>query len=265
MSFPVIIELFGFKLHPHVLFELLGYSIGFQLYLRTRTRWQYRPLSRSHNLWLIAACIVGALVGSKILSWLDAPSTYWAHRYDIEYILGGKTIVGGLLGGWIGVEIAKIRLGIREATGDAFVFPLIAGLVIGRIGCFLSGLDDSTFGVATALPWGIDFGDGIARHPTQLYEIAFLLATALLLAGRMRRRYVNGYLFRVFTAMYLAFRLVVDFFKPGEHAYFGMNGIQVASAIGMLICIASLLRMRRRLTTSRQSNTWQIDPTSSTS
>ena len=59
------------------------------------------------------------------------------------------------------------------ATGDLLALPLVLGIAIGRIGCFLSGLEDQSYGVATALPWGVDFGDGVARHPTQLYEYRF--------------------------------------------------------------------------------------------
>ena len=35
-------------------------------------------------------------------------------------IFGGKTVVGGLVGGWIGVELAKKVLGIRGSTGDGW-------------------------------------------------------------------------------------------------------------------------------------------------
>src|SRR5258708_36630797 len=62
----------------------------------------------------------------------------------------------------------------RRSTGDLCVYPLIFGQCVGRIGCFLTGLDDHTHGNFTSLPWGVNFGDG-PRHPTQLYEILFLL------------------------------------------------------------------------------------------
>ncbi len=77
-----------------------------------------------------------------------------------------------MLGGLIGVEIGKKYAGVTESTGDRFVMPILVGLIIGRIGCFIAGLHDDTYGNPTALPWGIDFGDGIPRHPTQLYDIA---------------------------------------------------------------------------------------------
>jgi phosphatidylglycerol:prolipoprotein diacylglycerol transferase len=74
------------------------------------------------------------------------------------------------------VEIVKRSIGLRTSTGDLYAIPLAIGIAIGRIGCFLTGLSDNTYGNPTSLPWAINFGDGIPRHPTQLYEIVFLLA-----------------------------------------------------------------------------------------
>jgi len=90
--------------------------------------------------------------------------------------MGGKTIVGALIFGLISVELMKRYIGVRQSTGDLYAIPLALGIAIGRIGCFLTGLDDNTYGTPTTLPWAINFGDGIPRHPTQLYEIAFLVA-----------------------------------------------------------------------------------------
>jgi phosphatidylglycerol---prolipoprotein diacylglyceryl transferase len=67
------------------------------------------------------------------------------------------------------VEVTKKIIKVPTSTGDAFAYPLIVGTAIGRIGCFFTGLSDRTYGTATSLPWGIDFGDRIPRHPTQLY------------------------------------------------------------------------------------------------
>jgi prolipoprotein diacylglyceryltransferase len=53
---------------------------------------------------------------------------------------------------------------------DLLAVPLCAGIALGRVGCFLAGPADRTHASATALPWGVDHGDGIARHPVALYE-----------------------------------------------------------------------------------------------
>ena len=99
---------------------------------------------------------------------------------QFHLLWGGKTIVGGLLGGLIGVELTKRLVRWKHSTGDDFVYPLMLGLGLGRIGCFLTGLDDHTYGTPTTWFTGVNFGDGVYRHPTQLYEILFLIVLALL-------------------------------------------------------------------------------------
>jgi phosphatidylglycerol---prolipoprotein diacylglyceryl transferase len=125
---------------------------------------------------VIAAAVAGAAVGSKLLFLLEDPHLTWQHLHDPAYLIGGKTIVGALAFGLVSVELTKRYIGLRQSTGDLYAIPLALGIAIGRIGCFLTGLSDNTYGTATNLPWAVNFGDGIPRHPTQLYEIAFLLA-----------------------------------------------------------------------------------------
>ena len=106
------------------------------------------------------------------------------------------------------------------------------GIAVGRIGCFLTGLPDRTHGIETGLPWGVDFGDGIIRHPTQLYEVAFLALLFVLmlrLAGRLR---VAGDQFKLFMLAYMTFRLAVEFIKPVVRIG-GVSAIQWA-------CLATL-------------------------
>src|SRR5262249_31452501 len=139
----------------------------------------------------------------------------------------GKTAVGGLLGGWIAVAIEKRRLGIAERTGDLFALPLAVGFAIGRIGCFLTGLPDGTYGTATSLPWGVDLGDGLLRHPTALYESAFMIVVAIMLV-RLEPVVKRGQLFQIFVFAYLAFRLAVDVIKPGTSLALHLTAIQWA-------------------------------------
>ena len=229
MNFPRYFHLFGLTLHPHPVMEAVAYTASFQLYLFLRRRWPGPRVPLEQNLWVIVGAIGGALVGSKLLAWAESWPTYLAawRRGGVAAILGGKTIVGGLLGGWAGVEVAKRPLGIRFSTGDAFVFPLALGMAIGRVGCFLTGLTDGTCGRHTSVPWAVDFGDG-PRHPAQLYDIAFLALLATALRLRMRWPHESGRLFRLFVLSYCLYRFSVEFVKPTGPTYAGVSGIQLA-------------------------------------
>ena len=137
-------------LHP--IFETLAYTVGYAVYRRSRDR-RGDFLPDDYRWLIIAAASIGALLGSRFLGLLEEiPISQLTWRNLL--FPGGKTIVGGLLGGWLAVEIAKRFKHIHSRTGDLFVVPLCIGIAIGRIGCFLAGLADDTFGTSTHLPWG---------------------------------------------------------------------------------------------------------------
>ncbi|MFJ5713225.1 prolipoprotein diacylglyceryl transferase [Neobacillus sp. NPDC093127] len=227
MNFPFYI----FGIHPHLLFEALAYFIGFRVYLFTRNK-ERIPMDKA--LWVVVGATLGAALGSKFLYLFEDPEKTLENWNNLIYLIEGKTIVGGLLGGLIGVETAKKLIGWTRSTGDDFVLPLAVGMMIGRIGCFLTGLDDHTYGVATTWFTGVDFGDGIKRHPTQLYEICFLLVLIIVLY-QIKRKQVGweGLLFQLFMLSYLSFRLMIDFIKPTPHPYWILNNIQLASLLGI--------------------------------
>ncbi|MDF2629183.1 MAG: diacylglyceryl transferase [Symbiobacteriaceae bacterium] len=245
LTFPVYIPVGPYQIHPHFLFETLAYFIGFRLYLWLR-RGSGDTISESTRWWVVAGATVGAALGSKVLYWFEQPALTLAHLTDLTYLMAGKSIVGGLLGGLAGVELTKKWIGESRSTGDLFVIPLAAGMAIGRIGCFLTGLADHTHGVVTALPWGVDFGDGIARHPTQLYEMAALAAIALWAGARRRTAVQSGDIFKGFMILYLLFRFGVELIKPDPRPYLGLSGIQVACVGGLLYYLRDLSRVLLR-------------------
>jgi len=224
--------------HPswHPVFEALGYISGYLVYKRERSR--HGDVVPEPQRWtVLAAAAVGALVGCRLLGLAEQwPAVLAAWRSgDLLRLLfspGGKTVVGGLLGGWLGVEIAKRFSGIHRRTGDLFVLPLCVGIAVGRVGCLLAGLADDTYGKPTSLPWAVDFGDGIGRHPVQAYEILFLILIAMLVSRK--DKLPEGARFRIFLASYLAWRVVIDFLKP-QPLLRGLDVIQWASLAGLAV------------------------------
>src|ERR1700733_6398049 len=130
--FPVILNFWGWLIYLHQVTDFAAYTVAFRYYLFLKKKWRGARLSPEANAWLLLGGIFGALIGAKILAWTEAPEIYWRIRFEPSFWSGGKTIVGGLLGGWIGIEVAKKFNGIRFSTGDVCVFPLILGISIGR-------------------------------------------------------------------------------------------------------------------------------------
>ncbi len=128
----------------------------------------------------------------------------------------GKSVVGGLAGAIVVIEFLKWRAGITVSTGLRFAAPLAAAIAVGRIGCFLAGMDDETYGTPTSLPWGHDFGAGIPRHPVQLYEtgvmVLFLAVFIVLLRSGCRLATRAGFYF--FVGAYAGQRFLWEFLKP---------------------------------------------------
>ena len=217
----------------HATFQWFAVLVGGQLYLRL----QRTSVTRIEGprFAVLVGCSVGAGLGSKAVHLLYNPASLEAFVQQPALLLSGQSIVGGLLGGWLGVELAKQFAGVRHSTGDHFVVPILVGLAIGRVGCFVTGLYDETSGSPTTLPWGYDYGDGVHRHPTQLYDIGFAAAgLAAYLRARSHVTWPSGFAFKLLMIAYLTFRLGVDFLKPAPALYLGgLSGIQIACCFGL--------------------------------
>lgn len=192
---------------------------------------------------IIASCVVGAAIGSKLITILADPHTMAGHFASVETFAAGKGVVGALVGGWLGIEICKFFTGIKSYTGDTFVLPLIAAMVIGRIGCFVTGFHDHTYGMPADLPWAFDFGDGIKRHPSQIYEILALLFIVVCIELLKPRLHNQGDQFKFFMSAYMVYRLAADTFKPVPHPYFGLSIEQVVAVCVLLYYSRFLLSL----------------------
>ncbi|MDF2432035.1 MAG: phosphatidylglycerol---prolipoprotein diacylglyceryl transferase [Mucilaginibacter sp.] len=232
MHFPVNIPLAKSYIQIHFVCETLSYFFGYRYYIYLRKR-SIDLINTDNRLIIFIGAAVGAFIGSHVIGVLENPTLL--RHFSLIYFMGNKTIVGGMLGGLIGVELTKKKIGVKASSGDLMVYPLILAMIIGRIGCFLGGLKDGTYGVASNLPWAINFGDGIPRHPTNLYEILFwLLLWLVLILTERRHQFTDGSKFKIFLAGYLTFRLLVEFIKPDYIILFGLSVIQ-------LVCIAGIL------------------------
>lgn len=234
MHFPFNIHLGTATASVHAVMETLAFFVGFRyfLYLRKKGGDAY---STSSRIWVIIGAIFGALIGSRLIGSLERPYELSLTNNVLEYIYNNKTVVGGFLGGLVGVELTKKIIGEKKASGDLFVYPMVLALMIGRIGCFSMGVYEETYGVESRLPWAMNLGDGIPRHPVALYEIFFLLLLWIALKRLQKTTPLqNGALFKLFMISYLLFRFLLDFIKPHYSVAVGLSTIQ-------LICLAGLL------------------------
>ncbi len=166
---------------------------------------------RMHPQYLVAASL-SATIGAYAFGTLNL----WASGVHAV----ARSVEGGLAGGVLAIEILKARSGIRGSTGVRLAAPLAAAIAVGRLGCFFAGRDDFTYGTPTSLLWGVDFGDGVRRHPVQLYEAAVMVAFLVTFLVLRRRGVPGGHPlavrhgFYLFVGVYAAQRFIWEFLKP---------------------------------------------------
>lgn len=219
-------------------FTLLGYVTGALVLLLAA---RGRQWDRRATLWLLLAGLAGGLVGAKLAQWLVVGWPFGSSAAQmLRPAAGGRTIIGGILGGWLAVELAKWRLGIRRSTGDLFALALPAGEAVGRIGCWLHGC---CYGVPASLPWAV-YQHGALRHPAQAYSmLVALVIFAVLLALRTRLRR-EGDLFRLYLLLYGTGRFLVEFVRYRDQLYAGLSlaqwlSLELAAAGGLALLLSS--------------------------
>lgn len=220
---PVLFDVGGHPVMSYSVFVTIGLVAAVLVYwLNTR-----RHAVGNNALYIAIAAATGGVLGAKLPIWVAHIGDIIADPARWELVLSGRTIVGGIIGGALGVYIVKRRLGITQRLGNYLVPSLALGIFFGRIGCFLAGC---CYGTVTSLPWGVDFGDGLMRHPTQLYE-ALLVLGIFVYSQLAKERYEPGKLFGVFMVVYFGWRFLVEFIRVNPVAAAGLTYYQVASAL----------------------------------
>ena len=163
-----------------------------------------------------------------------------------EWLADGKTITTGLIGAYLAVEVVKWILGIRVKTGGSFVLPLAIAIAIGRWGCFFNGC---CAGMPTDLPWGYDFGDGVRRHPTQIYESLFHLSMAGMIELPWIRWKLHSHRLQFYLISYAGYRFVTEYIRPEPIYGWGLTFYQwalIVLASGLISQWILELRSERR-------------------
>ncbi len=195
----------------HTLWDLAAWlmALGVLYYFyRTRsdlfTQSSLGSVQRGYFLSLSAGGLIGAYAIGSANLWLSGQPTL------------ARSIVGGIVGAITAVELYKSRQKVRGSTGGIIAPALAFGICIGRIGCHLAGLADLTYGIPSHLPWAVDYGDGIPRHPVALYEsltMGLLFIALLLMLRRTPERFLREG-FYWFCLVYGVQRFAWEFLKP---------------------------------------------------
>lgn len=225
---PVLFKIGNFPIESYPVMLFLALLVGIGIYI-----WQLEKdgIKSSNAFYIALFGIVGGTIGSK----LPLIFMYWneinSSTNSLNAVLQGRTIVGGLIGGGISVLIAKRLFNIKEKMGNQLAIPIAVAMAIGRVGCLLRGC---CYGKETHLVWGVDFGDHILRHPTQIYEIIFDIAMVIYLSIRKRKGVRPGQLYSIFLNGYLSFRFLLEFIRIEKVSFIGLTDFQILCIVGLL-------------------------------
>jgi phosphatidylglycerol:prolipoprotein diacylglycerol transferase len=180
-------------------FQILALLTAFLLRKPSTLPWRQR-------LAVLAGALAGAGIGAKL------PFAILSHEPFFSgsaWFTEGKTILAGLAGGYLGVELAKLLAGIREKQGDGFAMPLAAAVAVGRWGCFFNGC----CGAPLVPP----------------IESAFHAAMAVLLWRLGRVEALRWQLLKLYMIAYCAFRFFIEFIRTEPRVALGLTPYQYGS------------------------------------
>lgn len=227
----------GASIPSYALFVLLGVAVA--AWVRRAERKRLSQLHDPRMRYVNAAALVGAIAGSRLGMLLFEPAQAASHAFDLT----GKTVVGGLAGGYLAVELCKRVIGLRESTGDAWAVALPLAQAFGRIGCFLHGC---CYGRETSLPWGVRML-GEVRHPVALYEVLGDLTIALILYTVRERTAPAGRLFKLYLLSYALLRFMLEPLRGDGAVVLGpLTAVQWV-CLAAAIALSLSLRQQRAL------------------
>jgi prolipoprotein diacylglyceryltransferase len=237
-------------LPAHQLFVGLGVLAALVVFVLESRR-------RGHDDDRLLIVVTGALVGGAIFmrmgTWLQHVHLRENASLAEQWLYGNRSILGGLVGAWLGVHVAKRLCGYRLRTGDLFAPAVALGMAVGRIGCFLT----EEPGTPTGHGWGITLDApaaartgapaGVPLHPSFAYEIAFHLAAFLVIWLWLRHRELpSGEVFVWYVAAYGVFRFLVEFVRGNEVVLAGLTRPQLFLLVTVpLLLVRLALRARR--------------------
>ncbi len=201
------------------------------------------------NRQILKFAVIGLavdLIGARLAWFIQQRPNLSGHWLDLlKLSSGGASALTVLAPGVLVISWLLKRQGRPVLPVVAAILPaLVLAMAIVRVGCFVNGC---CYGLFTTVPWAIcSPGEARGRHPTQLYELLFLLGLFFLLL-RMEKSSA-GPARRVWTAAagYAAFRFLNDFFRI-DHLFpfaWGLTVNQWIALTVLMICGAIALKKR---------------------
>jgi len=248
--FPALSTVAGLPVPAHSLFVALGVLAATAVFVVEARR---RGQTDERVVYVVLGALVGGAVFMRLGTWLQHVDLRENASLTEQWLYGNRSILGGLVGAWLGVHVAKRLVGYPLRTGDLFAPAVALGMAVGRIGCLLTELP----GTPTGTPYGITLGAeaagrlgapaGVPLHPSFVYEIVFHAVAFAVLWGWLRHRPpAPGETLTLFLAAYGVFRFLVEFVRGNEVAWVGLTRPQLFLLVTVPLLLARVAWLLRR-------------------
>jgi phosphatidylglycerol---prolipoprotein diacylglyceryl transferase len=235
---PVLFHIGNTDVSTYSFFISLGIIAGALIYFYEAKK---NKQANEFSFLVAIGAFVGSAIGAKLLELLINIDHIETANDLFLFLFSGRTVIGGLIGGTIGVWLTKRIIGLKAKRGNLFAPAVAIGMAIGRIGCFFNGC---CYGKPSHLPWAVDFGDGVTRHPSQLYESVFMLLMFFVLKfGYNKEKIAPGYLFKILMIAYFIYRFLIEFIRVERTAIMGLTYFQIISLFVLIYLVLSEKRL----------------------
>lgn len=204
--------------------------------------WSRQARRDARLVVVFAGALLGAFLGGKVVYLLIEGWQDWGQPDRWMRLAMGKTVLGALLGGYGGVELAKHLVAYRQPTGDGFALITPLGLVVGRIGCWLQGC---CLGQVCSPAWyTLRDPAGTSRWPAVQVELAFNLAAAVGLFFLRRAGQLRGQHFHLYLIGYGVFRFLHEFLRATPRVAGAFSGYHLAALAIVALGLGRFLQRR---------------------
>ncbi|QEQ98073.1 prolipoprotein diacylglyceryl transferase [Neptunomonas concharum] len=243
---PIALDLGFMQIHWYGLMYLIAFATAFGLgsyrAKQPNSGWTTEQVS-DLIFWGAMGVVLGGRMGYVLFYNFDQFLTDPLWLFAVWE--GGMSFHGGLIGVLVVLWVFGRRYDKSFFQMGDFVAPLVPiGLGVGRVGNFIGG---ELWGRAADVPWAVVFpraGDGIGRHPSQLYEALLeglvMFAVLWWFSAKPRPRMAVSAMFLI---LYGVFRSAVEFFRePDAHiGYIAFGWLTKGQLLSLPMIVIGLL------------------------
>jgi phosphatidylglycerol---prolipoprotein diacylglyceryl transferase len=241
--YPTLEPFLGVPVPTHGFFVALGVLAATGVFVVEARR---RGQTDERMIYVVLGALIGGAIFMRLGTWLQHLDLRQNASLFEQWAYGNRSILGGLVGAWLGVHVAKRIVGYPHRTGDLFAPAVALGMAIGRIGCLLTELPGTPTGSSYGVTLDAEAAErlgapaGVPLHPSFVYEIAFhAIAFAVLWFWLRHRLTAPGESLTFYLAGYGIFRFLVEYVRGNEVVWEGLTRPQL-----FLLCTVPLILAR---------------------